>query len=468
MNHEFNQTQLHAFTQGFDLSEQAKNAALTLHLDPSEIAKIEEEVVSLTQELIRIPSVNFGEGKGDEIAVCQYVADRLNEVGIESETIITGDKRANLVAKIPGSNPSLPGLVVHGHIDVVPANAADWSIDPFAGIIKEGYVWGRGAVDMKDVDAMILAIVRSWQRTGYKPPRNILLVFFGDEEAGSEYGSHWLVANRPELFNGYTEAVSEVGGFSLTVADDKRLYLIEAAQKGIQWMKLTAKGDAGHGSFINRNNAITKLSHAIARIGEYSWPQVETKTGKIFWSTLAKVVGEKYDPNNHDALLKHLGGAGRMLGATIRNSANPTMLDAGYKANVIPGSASAVVDGRFLPAYEDQLASTIKELAGSDIEVEILVRDIALESDFSGPLVDSMIQAIATFDPEAIPVPYMMSGGTDNKALADLGIRGYGFGPLRLPQELDFFALFHGVDERIPIAGLLFGVHSMHHFLQNA
>ncbi len=438
-----------------------------MKLSADQIIELENETITLCQEMIRIPSVNYGEGRGDEKAMAEYVASKLAEVGIKSELIETAPNRVNVVAKIEGSDQSRPGLVLHGHIDVVPANADDWSVDPFSGEIKDGFIWGRGAVDMKDMDAMILATVRMWQRVGYKPPRNILLAFFADEEAGSDYGSRWLVKHRPELFDGYSEAVSEVGGFSLTITGGHRLYLVEAAQKGINWMKLSAKGTAGHGSFVNPDNAVTKVADAVSRIGNYEWPQLETKTSGLLFRKIAQLTGDKYDPKNVKPLLKHLGGAVKMLGATISNTANPTMLEAGYKVNVIPQSASAVVDGRFLPGYEDQLQQTIKRLAGDDIEVEMITRDIALEVEFAGPLVDAMCKAITGEDKEGIPVPYLMSGGTDNKALSDLGIIGYGFSPLKLPENLDFFSLFHGVDERVPIDGLKFGVRVLYEFLDN-
>ena len=439
-----------------------------MKLSKEQIIELENETITLCQEMIRIPSVNHGEGQGDEKAMAEYVASKLAEVGIKSELIETAPNRVNVVAKVEGADQSRPGLVLHGHIDVVPANAADWSVDPFSGVIKDGFIWGRGAVDMKDMDAMILATVRMWQRIGYKPPRNILLVFFADEEAGSNYGSRWLVKHRPEIFDGYSEAVSEVGGFSVTITGEHRLYLIEAAQKGIQWMKLTAKGNAGHGSFINQNNAVTKVADAVARIGKYEWPQLETKTSSFFFRKIAELTGDKYDPKNVKPLLHHLGDAVKMLGATISNTANPTMLEAGYKVNVIPQSASAMVDGRFLPGHENQLQETIKKLAGDEIEIEILTRDIALEVEFAGPLVKAMCDAISGEDSAGIPVPYLMSGGTDNKALHDLGIVGYGFSPLKLPKDLDFFALFHGVDERVPIEGLKFGVRVLYEFLENA
>lgn len=438
-----------------------------MKLSADQIIELENETILLCQEMIRIPSVNHGEGRGDEKAMAEYVASKLSEVGIQSELIETAPNRVNVVAKIEGSDPKRPGLVLHGHIDVVPVTADDWSVDPFSGLIKDGFIWGRGAVDMKDMDAMILASVRMWQRIGYKPPRNILVVFFADEEAGSNYGSRWLVKHRPEIFDGYNEAVSEVGGFSITITGEHRLYLIEAAQKGIQWLKLTAKGTAGHGSFINKDNSVTKVADAVSRIGNYEWPQLETKTSSLLFRKIAELTGDKYDPKNVKPLLHHLGDAVKMLGATISNTANPTMLEAGYKVNVIPQNASATVDGRFLPGHEEQLHQTIKKLAGDEIEVEILTRDIALEVEFAGPLVKAMCSAINREDAAGIPVPYLMSGGTDNKALHDLGIVGYGFSPLKLPKDLDFFALFHGVDERVPIEGLKFGVRVLYEFLEN-
>ena len=428
---------------------------------------LEEEVVKICQDLIRIPSVNFGEGKGDEKAVAEYVVASLAEVGITSRIYESAPNRCNVIANIEGSDTSRPGLVVHGHIDVVPANADDWSVDPFAAEISDGMIWGRGAVDMKNTDAMILAIIRKWARTGYKPPRNIVLAFFADEEAGMTYGSRWMAAQHPEVFAGCTEAISEVGGFSVTVGDGKRLYFVEAAQKGIHWMRLTATGRAGHGSMMNDENALTVISEAVAKIGRFEWPQRYTSTVKTLFAKIAEATGKSYDEKDLRPLLREIGPTARMIGATLQNTANPTMLDAGYKANVIPGSASAVIDGRFLPGYEDELNTTIRSIIGPDITIETISRDIALEVNFEGDLVDAMCNAILTFDPEGIPVPYLMSGGTDNKALSELGIVGYGFSPLKLPADLDFMALFHGVDERVPISGLEFGVKVLENFLEN-
>ncbi len=436
-------------------------------MNQQERDELEAETIRICQELIRIPSVNYGDGKGDEKAIAQYVVNLLAEVGIVAQSFESAPGRVNVIANIEGIDATRPALVLHGHLDVVPADAADWSVDPFAAVIKEGMIWGRGAVDMKNMDAMMLATVRSWARRGYKPPRRIVLAFFADEEAGSLFGSRWMVKNHPEVFNDCSEAVSEVGGFSVTVGENKRLYFVETAEKGIHWMRLTAHGRAGHGSMVNDENALTRLAEAVAKIGNHQWPQRYTKTVKILFEHVAKATNKPFNVADLRPLLKELGNTARMIGATLQNIANPSMLEAGYKANVIPQSASAVIDGRFLPGYEDELNSTIREIIGPDITIETITRDIALENDFSGPLVDAMCRALESEDPEGIPVPYLMSGGTDNKALSELGIIGYGFSPLKLSPELDFMALFHGVDERVEIEGLTFGVRVLSHFLEN-
>jgi len=418
--------------------------------------------------LIQIPSVNYGDGNGNEKEVADHVVKLLDEVGIKSTVYESAPGRCNVIARIKGRDSNRPGLVVHGHLDVVPANAQDWSVDPFKAEIKDGYIWGRGAVDMKNMNAMIIATVRHWARVGFIPERDIVLAFFADEEAGSIYGSHFMVDKHPDVFIGCTEAISEVGGFSVTLPNGKRLYLIETAEKGIHWMRLTAQGRAGHGSVMNQENAITRISEAVTKVGTYQWPQRYSKTVKVFFQRIAQVTGRDYDDKDLQPLLSELGFASRMIGATLQNTANPTMLEAGYKANVIPGSASAVIDGRFVPGYEDELNETIRNIVGPDISIQTITRDKALEVAFEGDLVDQMCRSLLQHDPEAIPVPYVMSGGTDNKALAELGIIGYGFSPLRLEADFDFMAMFHGVDERVPIDGLSFGVLVLKDFMENA
>ncbi|MEY4231887.1 MAG: hypothetical protein RL144_87 [Actinomycetota bacterium] len=437
-------------------------------MSSSTSTEIIDETIRICRELIQIPSVNYGDGNGNEKEVAEHVVKLLNEVGIKSTVYESAPGRCNVIARIKGSDSKRPGLVVHGHLDVVPANAPDWAVDPFKAEIKDGYIWGRGAVDMKNMNAMIIATVRHWARIGFIPERDIVLAFFADEEAGSIYGSHFMVDKHPEVFRGCTEAISEVGGFSVTLPNGKRLYLIETAEKGIHWMRLTAQGRAGHGSVMNTENSITRISEAVTKIGNFQWPQRYSKTVKVFFQKIAQVTGREYDDKNLQPLLSELGFASRMIGATLQNTANPTMLEAGYKANVIPGSASAVIDGRFIPGYEDELNETIRNIVGPDISIQTITRDKALEVPFEGDLVDQMCLSLLKHDPEAIPVPYVMSGGTDNKALAELGIIGYGFSPLRLAADFDFMAMFHGVDERVPIDGLSFGVLVLKDFMENA
>jgi acetylornithine deacetylase/succinyl-diaminopimelate desuccinylase-like protein len=409
--------------------------------------------------------VNFGEGRGDESAVAQYVLSKLEEVGIRGKIYESAPKRCSVIARIEGLDKELPGLVVNGHLDVVPANFDDWSVPPFSGEIRDGCIWGRGAVDMKDMDAMMLAVFRLWTRHGYKPRRSIVVAFFADEEAGGIYGSKWMVENHPELFEGCTEAISEVGGFSVTLSSGQRLYLLETSQKGIEWIKLTAIGVASHGSLVNRENAVTRISEAVAKLGRFDWPRRLTKTNRSLFRKISEISGKRFDEKDLDALLEEFGPAAKMIGATLTNTANPTMLEAGYKANVIPQSASAIVDGRTIPGFETELLDTIREIIGPDIQIETLVSDIPLEFEFQGDLVEKMVAALTTEDPEGITVPYVLSGGTDNKALAKLGITGYGFSPLKLPKDLDFMGLFHGIDERVPVESLKFGARTLFRFL---
>lgn len=429
----------------------------------------EDEVVDLCRDLIRIDTSNYGDHSGPgERKAAEWVAEKLAEVGLEPQIFESHKGRASTVARIEGEDPSRPALLIHGHTDVVPANAADWTYDPFAGEIADGCLWGRGAVDMKDMDAMTLAVVRDRMRSGRKPPRDIVLAFLADEEAGGVYGARHLVDNHPGLFEGVTEAIGEVGGFSFTVNENLRLYLVETAQKGMHWMRLTVDGTAGHGSMTNNDNAITELCEAVGRLGRHQWPVRVTKTVRSFLDELSDALGTPLDPDDMDATLAKLGGIAKMVGATLRNSAAPTMLGAGYKVNVIPGQATAHVDGRFLPGYEDEFFADLDRILGPRVKREDVHADKALETDFDGKLVDAMQGALTAEDPIARAVPYMLSGGTDAKSFDDLGIRCFGFAPLRLPPELDFAGMFHGVDERVPVDGLKFGVRVLDRFIDNS
>lgn len=423
----------------------------------------EAETLEICRDLIRLDTSNYGDGKGPgERKAAEHVAALLAEVGIESEIIEAAPGRASLVARWGDQTSERDGLLLHGHLDVVPAQAHDWTVDPFAGEVRDGYLWGRGAVDMKDFDAMLLSVVRARQRAGAIPARPITLVFTADEEAGGREGAHWLVEHRPDLFEGCTEAIGEVGGFSIEVGG-QRLYLIESGEKGISWMRLTARGTAGHGSMRQPDNAITHLAQALVAIGEHAWPATPGPSMELLLAKIAELTGD--DARDPDALLAHVGPAIRMLGAGLRNSTNATMLEAGYKHNVVPGEAVAYVDGRYLPGHTDSFMPALQEIVGDRVDVEPYILDRALEYPFRGDLVDAMTVALHAEDPEAHIAPYLMSGGTDAKAWDKLGMTSFGFTPLRLPGDLDFTALFHGVDERVPVDALEFGSRVFDRFL---
>lgn len=433
-----------------------------------------DEVVGLVSALIRFDTSNTGDPATTrgEAECAQWVAEQLREAGYEPEYLESGAPgRGNVFARLPGADPARGTLLIHGHLDVVPAEAADWSVHPFSGAVSDGYVWGRGAVDMKDMCGMMLAVARHFKRAGIVPPRDLLFAFVADEEHGGEYGAHWLVEHRADLFAGVTEAIGEVGGFSITVprkdGGERRLYLIETAEKGICWMRLTARGQAGHGSMMHDDNAVTAVAEAVAKLGRHQFPMILTETVEQFLAAVSEETGLAFDTDDLEGSVAKLGPMARMLGATLRDTANPTMLKAGYKANVIPASAEAVIDCRVLPGRQAAFEREVDEIIGPGVTREWISELASYETGFDGDLVGAMSAAVLAVDPGARTVPYMLSGGTDAKAFAKLGIRCFGFAPLQLPPDLDFSALFHGVDERVPVDALHFGTRVLDHFLKN-
>jgi acetylornithine deacetylase/succinyl-diaminopimelate desuccinylase-like protein len=423
--------------------------------------RVDDEVVDLCRDLIRIDSTN---PTSNERAAAEWVAVQLSDAGLTPQVLESEPGRASVVARWTGEDSTRPALLVHGHLDVVPADASDWQVDPFAGEIRDDCLWGRGAVDMKDMDAMTLAVVRDWTRQGKRPPRDVVLTFLADEEAGGLKGARWLVENHADLFADCSEAISEVGGFSVTVAG-RRLYAIETAEKGIAGLTLVARGRAGHGSMLNDDNAVTAVAEATARLGRHRFPVELTPSVEAFLRALCDALDVAFDPDDVEGVLAKLGPIARMVGATLRHTANPTMLDAGYKHNVIPQRAVAYIDCRFLPGGEERFHEELARVVGPDVAIEMLHTDIAYETTFDGDLVDAMKAALLAEDPDGRPVPYCLSGGTDAKHFARLGIRCFGFSPLRLPAELDFSGMFHGVDERVPLDGLRFGSRVLSRFL---
>lgn len=433
-----------------------------------------DEVVRFTSDLIRIDTTNRGGGDCRERPAAEYAAALLAEAGLEPALLERTEGRTNVVARVEGTDPSADALLLHGHLDVVPARAEDWSVHPFSGEIRDDVVWGRGAVDMKNMDAMILAVVRHWAREGVRPRRDIVIAFTADEEASAEDGSGFLADEHPGLFEGCTEGISESGAFTFHDGSGKQIYPIAAGERGTGWLRLTARGRAGHGSQANRDNAVTRLAAAVARIGAHEWPVRLTPTVRAALTELAALygIGTHLDDlqglQDVDRLLDKLGPAAALVEPTVRNSTNPTMMDAGYKINVIPGEAVAYVDGRYLPGWEDEFRETLDLLTGPDVEWEYHHREVALQSPVDSVTYARMRAAVEEFAPEGHVVPFCMPGGTDAKQFSRLGITGYGFTPLRLPQGFDYGAMFHGVDERVPVEALHFGVRVLDRFLRAA
>ncbi len=416
-----------------------------------------EDTARIAQELIRFDTTNFGEGRSNgETDAAEYLGALLEQLDLVPEYVDAATGRTSVIARVEGADRTKPALVVHGHTDVVPADPTNWTVDPFGGIIRDGLLWGRGAVDMKNMDAMIIAALQDILGAGKRPARDLVIAFFSDEENGGVFGSHYVVDNRPELFAGATEAISEVGGYSVHL-NGQRSYLLQTGEKALVWIKLVARGVAAHGSRVIPNNAITKLAEAVATLGRRDWPVHLTATTELLVSELARIMQVDPQKMGPEEIVLSTGTAAGFIQATLRTTTNPTLLKAGYKHNVIPDTAEALIDIRTLPGEEEQVLAEVRALIGDDIEIVVMHSDIGLENSFDGPLVDAMIGSLQAHDPGAPVLPYLLSGGTDNKALAKLGIKGYGFAPLQLPADLDFPAMFHGVDERVPLDALVFG-----------
>ncbi|ALD74203.1 M20/M25/M40 family metallo-hydrolase [Trueperella pyogenes] len=434
------------------------------------------EALDIAQTLIRFDTSNDGRAVIEKPAA-DYVMDLLHEVGLDPVYLGPTPGRPSVIVRIPGQKQGIDidsrtgerrgAVVIHGHTDVVPAVPDDWSVDPFGGVIKDGFLWGRGAVDMKNMDAMILAVVREIARTGYVPPRDLIIGMFADEEAGGYQGCQWLVKHHPELFAGATHAISEVGGYN-TYVNGKRVYLLQTGEKALSWYSFEAEGKAGHGSQVNNDNAVAKLATAMAAIAGEQWPLALTDTVTKLLAGTADIAGLPFDPGDEatlEALVDALGPARAYVGATLRTGANLTSFNGGYMANVIPQNAKATADVRAIPGTEEAVAQRIAELT-EGLNVSTLFDAKGYESPTEGSFVEAMTGALLANDPDAHVLPYLLSAGTDNKALGALGIIGYGFSPVRVPEGFDFPAMFHGVDERVPVDSLAFGAQILREFIE--
>jgi acetylornithine deacetylase/succinyl-diaminopimelate desuccinylase-like protein len=427
------------------------------------VSELGDDAVKHLQALLRIDTTN---PPGNETPAAEYLADLFVRAGLAPTLIGETPDRKNVIARVKGSGAKAP-LLLCAHLDVVPAEPESWTHPPFGGEIHDGYLWGRGAIDMKHMAIMSALVVARLKKEGVTLERDLIFAGVADEEAGCDHGSRWLVDHHPELVRA-EYALGEAGGFSVRL-NGRVIYPIQVAEKGAVWMKLRATGRPGHGSMPRENNAIARLGAAVAKLADTRLPQHRTAVVERYLRAVSAT--QKFPAS---ALLKRMQnpavasfllrrapdkGVAAAMAAMLSNTAVPTMLRGGVKTNVIPGFAEAWVDGRSLPGQSAaDLIREIKDVIGHDIAIDV-ERDMPpVEIDPQSPLWDTMVATLKQHDPEGIPVPYLAPGFTDAKSWSRLGTRAYGFMPVRFPDDgVKFADLFHGHDERIPVDGLKWG-----------
>lgn len=431
-----------------------------------DLTQLQAEAVEFCTELIRIDSTNTGEPsttRDGETRCAVRIRDWLGELPSTRYERTPG--RGNLVVRIPGARPELPALLVHAHTDVVPADPAQWSVDPFGGELRDGCVWGRGAVDMKDMIGMTVAAVRQLVREGHRPQRDLVLAFVADEEVEGAHGMGWLVDSHPEVFAGVTEAIGEVGGFSVS-GPRGRVYTVGIAEKGLAWATLRAHGTEGHGSMVpNSENAAAALVAALARITSYDWPIELDGNATTVLRALEQLLGREVDTADLRGSLGELGPVAGMFANAFQTTSALTQLRAGVKTNTVPGEAFATVDCRIAPGRDEEFRRVFAELLGPGIDVTWETAP-SVTAPFDAPLVEQMRAAVQAVEPGAELLPFVTGGATDAKSLMRLGIDCYGFAPLRLPEDFNFPERFHGIDERVPVAALHTGARILLEFLR--
>lgn len=424
-----------------------------------------EAAVRHLQALIRIDTTN---PPGNERAAAEYLAELLRADGIEPELLEPEPLRTSLVARLQGDG-SRPPLLLHAHLDVVEAEPGRWRRPPFSGDLAEGYLWGRGAIDMKHMAVMCTMVLGRLAREGVRLRRDVIFAAVADEEAGCEKGSRFLCDRHPEKVRA-EYALGEVGGFSVHLAGTT-LYPVMVAEKGLCWLRATARGTPGHGSMPREDNAVVRLAEAVARLGRRRLPQHETVAARRYVEALAAalpppvrwIVPRLLDPRLSTPILRLLPdrAVARAMAAVLSNTVSPTVLRAGAKTNVIPGEASCELDGRTLPGQQAaDLVREIRAVVGDDVELEVLRSHDGVETQPESPLFDAIARAVERHHPGARAVPYLCPGFTDASSWSRLGMRCYGFVPVRFDPKGDarFPELYHGNDERIPVEGFKWGL----------
>ncbi len=429
--------------------------------------ELTEHSFRLCQRLLRIDTTN---PPGNEREAAELVAEELSSAGLEPAVLESAPKRANVVARIRGTGEK-PPLLLTAHLDVVEADASAWEHPPFCGEVHDGCLWGRGAIDMKNMVAMSVAIMARLAREGIKPKRDLIFAAVADEEAGCRYGSLWLAQNHPDLVRS-EYAIGEVGGFNIQVAG-RTFFTVEVAEKGVCWMRARATGDPGHGSMPREDSAVVQLSEAIARLGKEGLPRHASEPVKGFIGALAShlpaplrpIIKLLANPSIGPAALSLLPDPSlkRAFRALLGNTASPTVLRAGNKINVIPGRAEAEIDGRILPGQtKEDLIREVQAVLGPRIELEVLhsFPPVVTEPKESS-LYSTIHEVMSERAPGAPVVPFVVQGFTDATAFTRLGARWYGFAPVRLPPTMRFADMFHGHNERIPVDGLAWGTQTL-------
>jgi acetylornithine deacetylase/succinyl-diaminopimelate desuccinylase-like protein len=424
-----------------------------------------ERPVEILQRLIQFNTTN---PPGHEAACVGYIRDLLNEAGIESTLLAKDPNRPNLIARLPGEGKA-PPLLLYGHVDVVTAENQPWQQPPFEGKLIDGYVWGRGALDMKGGVAMMVAAFMRANAEGLRPPGDIVLAIVSDEEAGGDYGAKFLVEEHPELFKNIKHAIGEFGGFTLTIGG-KRFYPIMISEKQVCWMKATVSGQGGHGSLPVKGGAMAQLSQLLKALDENDLPVHVTPPAKMMVEAMAAALGgaqglilkQLTNPTLTDLVLKTLGARGRTFYPLFRNTVSPTILHGSTKINVIPSEISVELDGRLLPGQtpEDMLRE-LRAIAGSDVQLDVLQFDPG-PADPDMSLFNTLAGILKEADPEGIPVPLLLSGVTDGRFFSQIGIQTYGYLPMPLPDDFNFANTIHAADERVPAAAIEFGAQAIY------
>jgi acetylornithine deacetylase/succinyl-diaminopimelate desuccinylase-like protein len=405
------------------------------------------DLLDISRSLIRLDTTNPG---STEERAAQYVADALQHARVEYEHVEPAPGRVSIVSRTRGSNQDLPPLVLHAHLDTVPVQEDGWLHDPFGAEIVDGELWGRGAVDMKVAAAMLLQLQLDCDG-GQPPKRDLIVAYFADEEMGGPLGSQWIVAHRPELFAGAQEALGEIGGFNVDLPTGDRVFFVQAAERGMLWVRVVVRGGGGHAAFATSVNPLAVAAELISALCDLRLNEGLLQTSIELERGLASLLGVEPTEDALTSLSGMLGASASLVTQGRRTQFVPTVVSAGKKLNVVPSSAEVSIDCRFLPGNRDEALAAIRAIAPQGAEVDVIAEAEGLQSPTSGPVMTAMRAAIADLHPGAMVLPFVMPGGSDGQKLARIGITAYGYTPLVLPKGFSYLDMFHAVNERLPV-----------------